>query len=39
LRNTERPAMSFPMATSSGCVAVLASGDAMMSPRLTSWRV
>ena len=39
LRNTARPAMSLPMATSSGWVAVFASGDARMSPRLTSWRV
>ena len=39
LRNTDRPAMSLPIATSSGWVAVLASGEARMSPRLTSWRV
>ena len=39
LRNTERPAMSLPMATSSGWLAVFASAEVMMSPRLTSWRV
>ena len=39
LRNTARPAMSLPMATSSGCVAWRASVEARMSPSETSWRV
>ena len=37
-KNTARPAMSLPTATSSGCVAARASGDEMRSPRETSWR-
>ena len=35
---TAWPAMSRPMATSSGCVALRASGEARMSPSGTSWR-
>ena len=38
LRNTARPAMSLPIATSSGWVARFASVDAMRSPRATRWR-
>ena len=37
-KNTARPAMSFPMATSSGCCADAASGEARRSPRATNWR-
>ena len=36
---TARPLMSRPMATSSGLVAALASGEARMSPTATSWRL
>ena len=39
LRNTDRPAMSLPTATSRGWLATFASGEVMMSPRATSWRV
>ena len=39
LRNTERPAMSLPIATSSGWLASSTSADVMMSPSATSWRV
>ena len=35
---TALPLMSRPTATSSGCVARFASGDARMSPRATIWR-
>ena len=34
----ERPAMSRPSPTSSGWVACCASGEARMSPSVTSWR-
>ena len=39
LRNTGLPAMSLPMATSSGSVAAVACGDTSRSPSATSWRV
>ena len=38
LTRTARPAMSRPSATSSGCTADAASGEARMSPKETSWR-
>ena len=38
-RNTDLPAMSLPIATSSGPVSSLASGDTIRSPSATSWRV
>ena len=38
-RNTASPAMSLPIATSSGPVAAAASGARSRSPRATSWRV
>ena len=37
-RNTALPAMSLPMATSSGLVALAASGELRRSPSATSWR-
>jgi len=39
LAMTERPAMSRPIATSSGWVAALASSEDKMSPSATSWRL
>ncbi len=37
--NTARPAMSRPIATSSGCFVFFASGLLRMSPRVTSGRI